>query len=146
MTTQMQCKLAGMSSLGACSRCSDQRWLTSPLRCACPRTPHAQCSPSGACPCPCNYAQDPSCTCRDLEAPVSISVTKSPVWASYPLQYMQAWPARHSGRGWARTTAVRAWASFKVQSTEMTAAPPATDHQIGTVCAVPAAVLQLEAI
>ncbi|KAG1674972.1 hypothetical protein FOA52_014767 [Chlamydomonas sp. UWO 241] len=45
-------------------------------------------SPDGSCPCPCNYQTDPTCNCRDLAAPLSLTVTKTPVWASYPMQYI----------------------------------------------------------
>ncbi|GAX84271.1 hypothetical protein CEUSTIGMA_g11694.t1 [Chlamydomonas eustigma] len=47
-------------------------------------------SPNGNCPCPCNYIADAGCTCRDLEAPLTLVVTKSQVWASYPMQYLQS--------------------------------------------------------
>ncbi|KAL6753619.1 hypothetical protein V8C86DRAFT_3019426 [Haematococcus lacustris] len=45
-------------------------------------------SPSGSCPCPCNYAVDDSCTCRDLASPLQVSLTKTPMVASYPMQYL----------------------------------------------------------
>ncbi len=48
------------------------------------------CSPTGQCPCPCSYPQDATCTCRDLETPASIRVSKSPLWASYQLNYVQS--------------------------------------------------------
>ncbi|KAG2447311.1 hypothetical protein HYH02_007641 [Chlamydomonas schloesseri] len=44
-------------------------------------------SPDGRCPCSCS-ATDPSCPCRDLAAPLRVSLTKSPLYASYPLQYV----------------------------------------------------------
>ncbi|KAJ9505456.1 hypothetical protein QJQ45_026136, partial [Haematococcus lacustris] len=44
--------------------------------------------PSGSCPCPCNYAVDDSCTCRDLASPLQVSLTKTPMVASYPMQYL----------------------------------------------------------
>ena len=47
-------------------------------------------SPTGACPCPCDYATDLSCQCRDLVSPLRLNITKSPVWANYPIQYLQA--------------------------------------------------------
>jgi hypothetical protein len=47
------------------------------------------CSPTGSCPCPCDYSTDASCTCRDLATPLLVSLTKTPVAASYPLQYLQ---------------------------------------------------------
>lgn len=60
--------------------------LTQPHRCClCGRR-----SPSGACPCPCNYAADASCSCRDLAATLTVSLQKGPLWASYPLAYLQA--------------------------------------------------------
>lgn len=31
---------------------------------------------------------DPGCACRDFEESLSLTVTKSPVWASYPMQYL----------------------------------------------------------
>eukprot|EP00955_Chlamydomonas_euryale_P072860 361545-Chlamydomonas_euryale.AAC.7 len=46
------------------------------------------CSPDGSCPCPCNYQADTGCKCRDLTAPLKLTVTKSTVWASYPMQYL----------------------------------------------------------
>jgi hypothetical protein len=42
-------------------------------------------SPTGACPCPCYYLTDPGCRCRDLRRAVAIAVTKTPVYAIYPL-------------------------------------------------------------
>lgn len=42
-------------------------------------------SPNGNCPCPCDYRNDSSCHCRDLRQIISISVTKTPVYALYPL-------------------------------------------------------------
>ncbi len=29
--------------------------------------------------------------CRDLAAPLRVSLTKSPLWASYPMQYLQSY-------------------------------------------------------
>lgn len=46
-------------------------------------------SPDGSCPCPCNYQTDTGCTCRDLQSSISISLSKSTVWASYPMEYLQ---------------------------------------------------------
>nr|6DBS_A Chain A, Hapless 2 [Chlamydomonas reinhardtii]6DBS_B Chain B, Hapless 2 [Chlamydomonas reinhardtii]6DBS_C Chain C, Hapless 2 [Chlamydomonas reinhardtii] len=46
-------------------------------------------SPDGRCPCSCSAA-DPTCACRDLAAPLRVSLTKSPLWASYPLQYLSS--------------------------------------------------------
>lgn len=42
-------------------------------------------SPTGQCPCPCVYSEDPSCLCRDLKQSISIGITKTPVFALYPL-------------------------------------------------------------
>ena len=42
-------------------------------------------SPTGQCPCPCIYTEDPTCLCRDLRRTVSVGVTKTPVHALYPL-------------------------------------------------------------
>ncbi|PNH12225.1 Protein HAPLESS 2, partial [Tetrabaena socialis] len=50
-----------------------------------------QLDPDGQCPCSCNVAVDPSCACRDLGSPLRVSLTKSPLWASYPLQYLQSY-------------------------------------------------------
>eukprot|EP00879_Flechtneria_rotunda_P028806 GHRR01031032.1.p1 GENE.GHRR01031032.1~~GHRR01031032.1.p1 ORF type:complete len:186 (+),score=24.42 GHRR01031032.1:102-659(+) len=47
-------------------------------------------SPTGSCPCPCNYAVDASCTCRDLASILTIKLSKTPLLASYPLTYLQA--------------------------------------------------------
>lgn len=47
------------------------------------------CSPTGACPCPCDYTQDPTCTCRDLQQSILVSATKSAVFATYPVAYTQ---------------------------------------------------------
>lgn len=47
-------------------------------------------SPTGRCPCPCDYARDPGCTCRDLTSPMRVALTKSRMWASYPLQFLQS--------------------------------------------------------
>lgn len=54
---------------------------------AVPASPHY--SPDGSCPCPCNYQTDTGCTCRDLQSSISISLSKSTVWASYPMEYLQ---------------------------------------------------------
>ncbi|GIL53994.1 hypothetical protein Vafri_9547 [Volvox africanus] len=47
-------------------------------------------SPDGNCPCSCNAATDPNCSCRDLQAPMRVSLTKSALWASYSLQYVNS--------------------------------------------------------
>lgn len=46
-------------------------------------------SPTGACPCPCNYASDASCSCRDLSSSLTVSLSKGPLWSSYPITYIQ---------------------------------------------------------
>ncbi|EFJ46134.1 hypothetical protein VOLCADRAFT_105708 [Volvox carteri f. nagariensis] len=46
-------------------------------------------SPTGECPCPCNAAVDEDCSCRDLAAPMKVTITKSLLWASYPLTFVQ---------------------------------------------------------
>ena len=48
------------------------------------------CSGSGGCPCSCNYATDSTCQCRDLAQALNVTITKSAVYASYPLIYQQA--------------------------------------------------------
>ncbi len=45
-------------------------------------------STDGVCPCTCDYATDASCTCRDLQQTLVVTLTKTPVWASYPLTYL----------------------------------------------------------
>ena len=50
----------------------------------------AGCSGSGGCPCTCNYATDSTCQCRDLAQALNVTITKSAVYASYPLIYQQA--------------------------------------------------------
>jgi hypothetical protein len=54
-------------------------------------------SPTGACPCPCDYARDAGCGCRDLErgagagaGALTLSFAKTPVYAAYPLTYLQS--------------------------------------------------------
>ncbi|KAL4528472.1 hypothetical protein Ndes2437A_g03041 [Nannochloris sp. 'desiccata'] len=51
-------------------------------------------SPTGQCPCPCHHAYDPSCTCRDLRRVISVAVTKSPVFAVYPLSQPRTFNGR----------------------------------------------------
>ncbi len=63
--------------------------LSEPDRCSlCP------CSATGTCPCSCNYATDAGCTCRDLTQAINVQMTKSPVYASYPLTYAQAFNSK----------------------------------------------------
>ena len=45
------------------------------------------CVGASECPCACDYARDIGCTCRDLDAPLSLAITKSPVRATYPIYY-----------------------------------------------------------
>ena len=53
-------------------------------------------SPTGACPCPCDYARDAGCACRDLAplgsgaAALRLSFAKTPVFAAYPLTYLRS--------------------------------------------------------
>ena len=47
-------------------------------------------SGSSGCPCTCNYATDSTCQCRDLAETLNVTITKSAVYASYPLIYQQA--------------------------------------------------------
>ena len=47
------------------------------------------CSDDGVCPCACDYAVDASCTCRDLDGTVTVTVTKSPVNVRYNLGYIK---------------------------------------------------------
>ncbi|RMZ57501.1 hypothetical protein APUTEX25_003744 [Auxenochlorella protothecoides] len=44
-------------------------------------------SATGVCPCPCDYATDATCTCRDLARNMTISMTKGAVYALYPLTF-----------------------------------------------------------
>ncbi|KAL4437103.1 hypothetical protein ABPG75_004242 [Micractinium tetrahymenae] len=44
-------------------------------------------SPTDTCPCPCNYATDPTCPCRDLKENITVAATKSAVYARYPLTF-----------------------------------------------------------
>ena len=46
-------------------------------------------SQDGVCPCTCDYVADASCTCRNLAGALNITLSKSAVYASYPLQYVQ---------------------------------------------------------
>lgn len=59
-----------------------------------PASAPAPCSPSGSCPCPCSYAADAGCECRDLVGSLTVRLTKGSLWASYPLQYLQAFNSR----------------------------------------------------
>ncbi len=61
------------------------------LSCRCEKIVLAMGSGSGGCPCTCNYLTDASCQCRDLADTINITVTKGPVFATYPLTYQQAY-------------------------------------------------------
>ncbi len=68
----------------------DKSSLSSYNQCVLP----IQCSGSSGCPCTCNYATDPGCTCRDLKDTLNVTITKGAVYASYPLIYQQAFNYR----------------------------------------------------
>jgi len=51
-------------------------------------------SPTGQCPCPCDYNNDPGCLCRDLRRSVNIGVTKTPVYALYPVSQPRTFNGR----------------------------------------------------
>lgn len=51
-------------------------------------------SPTDQCPCPCNYATDANCQCRDLRQNISVAATKTAVYASYPLTYFRHFNGR----------------------------------------------------
>ena len=57
-------------------------------------TPCFACSADGTCPCTCNYVTDASCTCRDLAQSINVTMTKSPVYATYPLTYVQSFNSK----------------------------------------------------
>ena len=46
-------------------------------------------SKDGVCPCTCDYVADAACTCRDLAGALNVTLSKSAVYASYPLQSVQ---------------------------------------------------------
>lgn len=48
------------------------------------------CSANGVCPCSCNYATDSGCQCRDIKQAINVTLTKSAVYATYPLTYVKA--------------------------------------------------------
>lgn len=58
----------------------------------CTRCPHTRTisgTTSGdGCPCECNRDFDRTCRCTQLAEPVTITVTKSPVYLQYPLTYL----------------------------------------------------------
>lgn len=47
-------------------------------------------SANGVCPCTCNYVTDSGCQCRDMQQAINVTLTKSAVYATYPLTYVQA--------------------------------------------------------
>jgi hypothetical protein len=51
-------------------------------------------SPTGACPCPCSRSTDPACACVDLAAPITVTLTKTPAYATYPLTYVKSFNAK----------------------------------------------------
>ena len=51
-------------------------------------------SSDGSCPCKCNYAEDPDCSCRDLSSAISIRVSRTPVLAEYPLTYFASYNSK----------------------------------------------------
>ena len=51
-------------------------------------------STDNKCPCTCVYGQDHGCECRDLRRSIAVSVTKTPVFAVYPLSQ----PRNFNGR------------------------------------------------
>lgn len=52
------------------------------------------CSEDGKCPCSCDYVTDPTCGCRDIAGGVNVSLTKTPVYATYPLLYTRSFNAK----------------------------------------------------
>jgi len=46
-------------------------------------------STDGVWPCTCDHVADASCACRNLAGAVNVTLAKSAVYASYPLQYVQ---------------------------------------------------------
>jgi hypothetical protein len=52
------------------------------------------CSEDGKCPCSCDYVTDPTCGCRDIAGGVDVSLTKTPVYATYPLLYARSFNAK----------------------------------------------------
>lgn len=51
-------------------------------------------SPTGQCPCPCNYVQEAACGCRDLSDPMTVQITKSAAYLRYPLQYSKTFEGK----------------------------------------------------
>ena len=52
------------------------------------------CSEDGRCPCSCDYVTDPTCGCRDIAGGLNVSLTKTPVYATYPLLYARSFNAK----------------------------------------------------
>lgn len=69
-------------------------------------------SASGACPCTCDPAADAACACRDLTSPLRITVTKTPAYATYPLNWVRSFNSKpteaitRTGVGWPSLTCV----------------------------------------
>lgn len=77
-------------------------------------------SPTGACPCPCDYARDEGCGCRDLEGGSALALTfaKTPVYAAYPLTYLQSFnwrPTEQIIRPQSSKCRVRQWRCWSVR-------------------------------
>lgn len=53
-----------------------------------------RCSEDGRCPCSCDYVTDPTCGCRDIAGGLNVSLTKTPVYATYPLLYARSFNAK----------------------------------------------------
>jgi hypothetical protein len=56
------------------------------------------CSPNGNCPCPCNYAVDPGCGCRDLSSTLKVTVTK--VGGGNHITFSCVWGVLCRGQHW----------------------------------------------
>ena len=81
-------------STGAAPARSSARRRPPPPRPADPQQPPWPRSTTGECPCPCDYATDAGCTCRDLAEAMTVSIVKSPVFATYPVTYVQQFSGR----------------------------------------------------
>lgn len=51
-------------------------------------------SPTGTCPCPCNHQNEPGCACRDLRHKLTVSITKTPIYALYSLSQPRTFNGR----------------------------------------------------
>lgn len=80
---------AGLRCRAPPYRCSAAVFKSRPSSAARPSYPRLLpcCSPTDTCPCPCNYATDPTCACRDLKENITVAATKSAVYARYPLTF-----------------------------------------------------------